>query len=773
MCKNCVGLIVLVFVLGLAQASLAAWDPNTDPSLVGWWKLDEKSGSTAADSSTNRNNGAVSGDAVWAAGRIDGCLQLDGSNDYVSLPIGSVMQTLNSATFAGWAKWSQQGGSWQRIFDMGTGTTVNMFLTPSNGSTTGMRFAITTSGNGAESQLTATNRLATGWHHVAVVINGDTRAMQLYLDAAVVASGTTNTLPKDLGNTTQNWLGRSQYSADAYYNGSLDDFRIYSRALSAEEVRALVPPILKATNPTPANGATGVGAPALTWTPGETAMFVDIYVGTTPDLTTANRVKRQSAAVKMLYVLVPPLEPGQTYYWRVDSLDAKSKLIAQGDVWSFTMAPVTAFAPIPADGALYQSVDADLAWSAGQDAFSHEVYFSTNQDDVANRAEAAFQGLLVQSLLELPPLALETTYYWCVDEIDALGDKHVGNVWSFTTTIPGLGAAKRELWLNGSSGTAVADLTNDARYPGNPTDVNEMPDFESPSNIADNYGGKLSAWLHVPLAGEYTFWVASDDNSELWLGADADSAELIASVDDWTDAQQWDKFPSQKSEPITLEAGRYFLMALWKDGTGGDNCAAAWQGAGIPARTLIAGNYLMPFEALWAYGPRPRNNDVNTPQILEMKWTAGTRATTHQVYFSEDKDAVANGEPGSAAYRGQQAVDSTTFNPGNLEFGKTYYWRVDEVNPAEADSPWKGAVWTFTTANFIVVDGFEDYVDDVEGRIFQTWIDGWGYSEPAPGNPGNGTGSAVGYGSAPFAERTIVKSGVQSMPFAYNNADSP
>ncbi len=83
-------------------------------------------------------------------------------------------------------------------------------------------------------------------------------------------------------------------------------------------------------------------------------------------------------------------------------------------------------------------------------------------------------------------------------------------------------------------GTTVSDLTNDSRYPGNPSEVNEVPDFESPTtnpNI-DNYGGKLSAWLYVPLAGEYTFWVASDDNSQLFLGADPDSAQMIASVGD-------------------------------------------------------------------------------------------------------------------------------------------------------------------------------------------------------------------------------------------------
>jgi hypothetical protein len=98
-----------------------------------------------------------------------------------------------------------------------------------------MRFAITTAAGAGESMLTAPEMLPAGWHHVAVVINGTSRTMQLYLDGAVVVSGTTNTLPSNLGNTTQNWLGRSQYP-DPYFNGSLDDFRIYSRALSSAEV---------------------------------------------------------------------------------------------------------------------------------------------------------------------------------------------------------------------------------------------------------------------------------------------------------------------------------------------------------------------------------------------------------------------------------------------------------------------------------------------------------------------------------------------------------
>ena len=72
-----------------------------------------------------------------------------------------------------------------------------------------------------------------------------------------------------------------------------------------------------------------------------------------------------------------------------------------------------------------------------------------------------------------------------------------------------------------------------------------------------------------------------------------------------------------------------------------------------------------------------------------------------------------------------------------------------------------------------MVDDFESYGDNDTGRIFQTWIDGWGYTTPAPGDPGNGTGATVGYINPPFAEKTIVHSGGQSMPLAFNNAESP
>ncbi|UCD49446.1 MAG: hypothetical protein JSW27_18175, partial [Phycisphaerales bacterium] len=94
--------------------------------------------------------------------------------------------------------------------------------------------------------------------------------------------------------------------------------------------------------------------------------------------------------------------------------------------------------------------------------------------------------------------------------------------------------------------------------------------------------------------------------------------------------------------------------------------------------------------------------------------------------------------------------------------GQAYYWRVDEVNEAEAVTSWDGNIWSFTTQEYATIEDFEAY-DDEDNRIYDTWIDGWV----------NETGSTVGHLDAPFAEIGIVHGGAQSMPLAYDNAAPP
>jgi len=111
------------------------------------------------------------------------------------------------------------------------------------------------------------------------------------------------------------------------------------------------------------------------------------------------------------------------------------------------------------------------------------------------------------------------------------------------------------------------------------------------------------------------------------------------------------------------------------------------------------------------------------------------------------------------------------YDPGKLPWEATYYWRVDEVNATNPASPWVGNVWSFTTADFLIIDDFESY-DAGDNQIWYSWHDGLGYGVPGvdPYFAGNGTGAAVGDDTTlTYTEQNIVHGGSQSMPYWYNN----
>jgi alpha-L-arabinofuranosidase len=204
-----------------------------------WYPANATSGTTLADASGNGKDATLSGAAAFGVGVSGNALNLTGG--YASLPTG-VVSTLNDFTIAAWVKIDTLS-TWSRIFDFGTGTTVNMFLTPRS-SSGAVRFAITTSGNGSEQQINGTSALTTGsWQHVAVTLSGNTGT--LYVNGVAVGTNTNMTLrPSSLGSTTQNYLGDSQYTADPAFLGSIDDFRIIGRALSAAEIRQFIYPTI-------------------------------------------------------------------------------------------------------------------------------------------------------------------------------------------------------------------------------------------------------------------------------------------------------------------------------------------------------------------------------------------------------------------------------------------------------------------------------------------------------------------------------------------------
>ncbi len=168
-----------------------------------------------------------------------------------------------------------------------------------------------------------------------------------------------------------------------------------------------------------------------------------------------------------------------------------------------------------------------------------------------------------------------------------------------------------------------------------------------------------------------------------------------------------------------------------------------------------------------ALDPQPADGATDVPIDTKLNWTPGAFAASHHLYFGTDWAKVNSADMDSDPDVTFVVLDVPGFDPNGLEFNTEYFWRVDEVNEANPDSPWNGPVWDFTTANFVVVDDFESYNDIPAGEegstpVYDTWADGFGIET---------NGSAMGY-TVPFQptmETIIVHGGVQSVPLGYDN----
>jgi hypothetical protein len=151
----------------------------------------------------------------------------------------------------------------------------------------------------------------------------------------------------------------------------------------------------------------------------------------------------------------------------------------------------------------------------------------------------------------------------------------------------------REYWT-GVTGNSVSDIPTDRP----PTGTQQLTLLEGPTNSGTNYGARIRGYVCPPASGNYVFWIASNDNSELWLSTDDNPANKrrIAYVNGATSPREWTKYASQKSTTISLLTGKqYYVEILHKQGAGTDNIAVGWQ---LPDGSLerpIQGGRLSPF----------------------------------------------------------------------------------------------------------------------------------------------------------------------------------
>ncbi len=224
----------LLAVTMLVASSLVAQDITTGLQLH--YSFDAVTGTSVTDDSGNGNTGTTVGAPTVSTGNSGNALTFPLVTDYMQLP-NTITTSLTDFTIATWVKINTAAG-WSRVFDFGAGTATYMFLTPHVANATGVvRYSIKFN-NSAEQVINGTSGLATGtWVHVAVTQQGTTGT--LYVNGVVVGTNTALTLnPAALGALTQNYIAKSQWP-DPTLAGSIDEFRIYNRALTATDIVAL------------------------------------------------------------------------------------------------------------------------------------------------------------------------------------------------------------------------------------------------------------------------------------------------------------------------------------------------------------------------------------------------------------------------------------------------------------------------------------------------------------------------------------------------------
>jgi len=511
----------------------------------------------------------------------------------------------------------------------------------------------------------------------------------------------------------------------------------------------------KARDPDPADGAEDVAEPLLMWTAGDTAVLQRVYFGTSPDA-----LVQVSEQAYMVYWHLEPIESGTRYYWRIDGVEADGTVIT-GDLWSFVARSLNAWGPSPADSASYVMIDTQLSWGAGHSIMplKHHLFFGTDEAAVTDGTGDTDKGIQQETTYNPGLLMAETSYYFRVNEVEMDGTERQGDVWSFKTVAAGPGKIIREWWFD-ISGSNVSNLTGNERYPDSPDGSEFVSYFQAPVDWAEQFGSRLRGWLFAPDTGNYTFLIEAENEGQIRLSPDEDPANAVMIANTAGEAE---------SQPQSLAAGeRYYIEAMMKGSTMGDSIMVSWSGPGVGAMKVISAEYVgaTPYLAEKAFAASPADGDSNVKQTAILNWSPGVYAASHELYFGTDEEAVKNADTGSPEYIGTRNLGSESYDPGKLEWDTIYYWRVDEFNNVNPDSPWVGNLWSFTTANFLVVDDFESYNDlnpdePESNRIFNAWLDGYGI-------PTNG--SVVGHENPPFAEQSIVHGGRQSMPFSYDNS---
>jgi hypothetical protein len=758
-----------------------------DPGLVCWWEFD----GNAEDSSEYENHGVENGDPVYVSGYHGQAIGLDGIDDHVICSLGQ-QETWSAYTVAMWVRTDTLGQ--------------DLYSSVFNNNSEGNDFQINVDDadnyqyRGSANQ--AFGAVTTNWVHLAVTCDGVETT--LYFNGGAVA--TIAAADTDFGQFA---VGTNRNTAN-WFAGTIDDVRVYNRALSSEEIRALAPSG-ESLLLWPDDGAvlerTSV---LLEWQRGLYAADTnghEVFLSDDFEAVESGDPAASLGVTSNEFYYVEELAGGRDYYWRVhDVNDLQAGSPWKSEIRSFTVPEATAWSPVPHDGARFMDLNVTLSWKTGMGGNENDVYFGDSQNDVSNGTGGTFLGRQAETTFNSTAELWDTAYYWRIDTVKTDGEVVGGPVWSFTTrpVIPIVDPNLVGWWKmdDAASGTAVdfSGYDNDAIFKGDPLWVvghegdalrfDGVDDWLAVRNLHYESAGleqlTVAAWIRTAQSGNQT--IASFDRSEYWRlevnGSGGGAGEIGFSV--MTDAGQVDMGSTSRidddqwhhvaaifdkgtidiyidgradAQVVTGTAfgtgmTRYgFIGARSEAGTFDGNIGSANPFAGdlddvrIYHRALSATEIRSLSLRAEATHTSPADGAAYSGTTVTFTWWPGKYAQRQNVYFGTDPENL-------SLLAENLAPDADSYGPVGVELGKTCYWRVDAVDDSNV---WESNIWTFHVTDHLVIDDFDSYASTSgpdEPALLNTWRDGGT----------NGTGATISL------EAEFVGSSIKC---AYDNSQSP
>ena len=551
----------------------------------------------------------------------------------------------------------------------------------------------------------------------------------------------------------------------------------YAFKSSGTSVRFTTPGILDHTGGN-TTLETGVWAHvAVTFDPGAAGGAVFYLNGVETDRMTASAINAGSGPAEIGHN-----QWGQFYVGQIDEVAVFNHILTAEEIQAAMSGlgnKELATTPNPEEAAHDVLRDSLLSWKPGAYAVQHNVYVGASFEDVNSATVPTATGLDANSF-DPGRLDFGQTYFWRVDEVNGTPDKTVfkGEIWSFTAEPYSILIPGSEIIVSASSSS------NDFSLPEKVIDGSGIgPDGScatTPETMWFTASPDMNPWIQFEFSD-----LKQLDTMKIWNSNGAAESAIGWGVKDvvieysedgenWTvleGASQFSRAPGlvtyDQPDEIAFNGVPARMVRL--------NIASNWGGILMSYSLSEVQFNMIPAQART---PVPAAGSASILPDAVATWRAGRSAAQHTIYVDTDADAVADGSAPSTT----TSTNSLDLSTLDLQLGETYYWRVDEVNEAEAVPVWEGPVWSLSITSAVVVDDFEGYGNASPDRPFQTWLDGFGYSADeffSVAYGGNGTGAGIGHDiwslSSPHYDgdimetMTAINGSNQSMPFYFSN----